>query len=256
MGKVSAEAMELQAWTEESPVDAARRRRLFVGYGIGTMAVALGLAVVAKTSHARIFEPDDSIDVSLVQAPPIEAPEPEIEVAEEAKPKQVKARRRGPAKLSGSPKAIPEGVPDEANPDDRAHEEGDMDDLFGDGGEAEQAKKRVSKALAAAKAAKPKLPEIQVVTERGRTTRPVAISQPPPAYPSEAKAQGVNATIVVRYLVGRDGTVLKVKVISGHPLLNDEVVRAVKAWRFEPGTYGGENIAVWQTARFPFRLRS
>jgi TonB family protein len=38
----------------------------------------------------------------------------------------------------------------------------------------------------------------------------------------------------VEATVGRDGTVTDVRVLGGHPLLVDALVRAVKQWKYQP----------------------
>ena len=41
-------------------------------------------------------------------------------------------------------------------------------------------------------------------------------------------------TAQVSVLVKRDGTVKEVRIVGGHPLLADALVRAVKQWKYEP----------------------
>ena len=55
-------------------------------------------------------------------------------------------------------------------------------------------------------------------------------------YPDLAQRMKLTGTVQVQALVRRDGTVKEVKVIGGHPLLAEAVMRAVMKWRYEPAT--------------------
>jgi protein TonB len=46
----------------------------------------------------------------------------------------------------------------------------------------------------------------------------------------------LSGTAQVSVLVKRDGTVKEVKILGGHPLLVDALVRAVKQWKYQPGS--------------------
>ncbi len=53
-------------------------------------------------------------------------------------------------------------------------------------------------------------------------------------YPEEAKLQHIQGPVVLDALVGTDGAVRELKVISGHPLLVKAAADAVRQWRFQP----------------------
>jgi TonB family protein len=55
-----------------------------------------------------------------------------------------------------------------------------------------------------------------------------------PEYPAIAKRMNLTGTVQVRARVMRDGSVNEVKILGGHPLLADAVVRAVMQWRYQP----------------------
>jgi TonB family protein len=57
-----------------------------------------------------------------------------------------------------------------------------------------------------------------------------------PEYPEIAKRMKLTGTALVSALVKRDGTVKEVTVVGGHPLLADALARAVKQWKYQPGT--------------------
>jgi TonB family protein len=55
-----------------------------------------------------------------------------------------------------------------------------------------------------------------------------------PKYPDEARQRGIQGPVVMKVLVGRDGSVQEVKVISGNPELVPAAVGALRQWRFQP----------------------
>jgi TonB family protein len=55
-----------------------------------------------------------------------------------------------------------------------------------------------------------------------------------PKYPEEAKQQRIEGPVVLNALVGTDGAVRELKVVSGEPLLAKAATDAVSHWRFQP----------------------
>jgi TonB family protein len=57
-----------------------------------------------------------------------------------------------------------------------------------------------------------------------------------PEYPQIAGRIRLTGTVQAEAVVNPDGTVRVVKVVGGHPLLAQAVVRAVKQWKYQPAT--------------------
>ena len=76
-----------------------------------------------------------------------------------------------------------------------------------------------------------------------------------PAYPALAQLQGVEGTVLLDTVVGRDGRVLEVRPSSGPPELATAAVDAVKNWRFSPFTLDGDAVEVETTIAVEFRLK-
>lgn len=55
-----------------------------------------------------------------------------------------------------------------------------------------------------------------------------------PEYPDLAARMNLSGTVQVQALVKPDGTVKEVRVLGGHPVLADALVRAVRQWKFQP----------------------
>lgn len=63
-----------------------------------------------------------------------------------------------------------------------------------------------------------------------------------PQYPPEAFQSRVHGTVVLQAVIGKDGAVKTVKVVSGPPMLVKSATEAVKQWRYKPFTLNGEAV--------------
>jgi TonB family protein len=63
-----------------------------------------------------------------------------------------------------------------------------------------------------------------------------------PDYPPRALQRNIQGTVVLKALVGKDGRVQNVQVLSGPPLLASAVLEAVRAWRYRPFYRNGEPV--------------
>jgi protein TonB len=65
-----------------------------------------------------------------------------------------------------------------------------------------------------------------------------------PQYPSLARQARIQGTVVLQAVIGKDGSVQNLRVISGHPMLIQSAVDAVKQWLYKPYYLNGEPIEV------------
>jgi periplasmic protein TonB len=88
-------------------------------------------------------------------------------------------------------------------------------------------------------------------------SRPQALNMPPrPNYTEEARKNKIQGVVRARALVGADGEVKQVRVISGLPDgLNEEAILTVKQVRFKPATKNGQPVAFWIVLSVEFNLR-
>jgi protein TonB len=70
------------------------------------------------------------------------------------------------------------------------------------------------------------------------------INQPKPVYPPLAKQARIQGTVRFTAIIGRDGTIQNLQLISGHPLLVPAAQEAVKQWRYQPTLLNGEPVEV------------
>ena len=76
-----------------------------------------------------------------------------------------------------------------------------------------------------------------------------------PVYPKAALQRGIQGTVLLDTVVGKDGRVLEVRPESGPPELASAAVDAVKNWRFSPFTLNGDAVEVETTIAVEFRLK-
>jgi TonB family protein len=77
-----------------------------------------------------------------------------------------------------------------------------------------------------------------------------------PTYPPLAVQSRVSDTVRLHAIIARDGTVKEVDVISGHPLLLQSAVSAVKQWRYAPTLLNGQPVEVDTTVNVEYTLTS
>jgi TonB family protein len=65
-----------------------------------------------------------------------------------------------------------------------------------------------------------------------------------PTYPPLARQARIQGSVVLQALIGKDGTVEKLAVVSGHPMLVGTAIEAVKQWEYKPYIYEGQPVEV------------
>ena len=65
-----------------------------------------------------------------------------------------------------------------------------------------------------------------------------------PQYPALARQARIQGTVVLQAVIGKDGTVQNLRVLSGHPMLTAAAIDAVKQWQYKPFYLNGEPVEV------------
>lgn len=76
-------------------------------------------------------------------------------------------------------------------------------------------------------------------------------------YPEEAKKNGIEGRVLVQFVVDKDGSIGKVKVVrsGGDKTLDNEAIRVIKAMpNWNPGTVRGKNVRVKYKLPVNFRF--
>src|SRR6266404_4451205 len=99
----------------------------------------------------------------------------------------------------------------------------------------------------------PKIAVQRVRVSQG-VTAGLVIHKVQPNYPPLAKTARVQGTVQLAAIIGKDGTIQNLHVISGHPLLTQAALDAVKQWRYKPYVLNGEPVEVDTTIQVNFTL--
>jgi TonB family protein len=63
-----------------------------------------------------------------------------------------------------------------------------------------------------------------------------------PGYPMLARQMKVQGSVILQALIGRDGLIQELQVVSGPPILAGAAQEAVKQWHFKPHYQGTETV--------------
>ena len=87
----------------------------------------------------------------------------------------------------------------------------------------------------------------------GVSQLPVLVGDVKANYPDKLKRQGIEGRVVLSIVVGPDGRVKRVKLVSPlHPQLDASARRAARRLRFKPARVRGESVAVTIPYTFHF----
>jgi protein TonB len=82
------------------------------------------------------------------------------------------------------------------------------------------------------------------------------LSKVEPVYPSVAHRARIQGTVFLQALIGKDGNVEHLELISGHPLLAPAAIDAVKQWKYKPFLLDGRAVEVQTEVRVNFSLQN
>jgi protein TonB len=90
----------------------------------------------------------------------------------------------------------------------------------------------------------PPTKKVSVFRTGGQVQPPKLIRRVDPVYPVMARQARVQGVVVMEAYISTDGSVDRLRVISGHPLLNQAALDAVKQWKYNPTLLNGEPVEV------------
>jgi protein TonB len=80
------------------------------------------------------------------------------------------------------------------------------------------------------------------------------ISRVQPVYPPIAIQARIQGNVVLHAIISKDGGVSELQVVSGHPLLVNAAIDAVRQWRYSPTLLSGQPVEVETTITVSFVL--
>jgi periplasmic protein TonB len=100
----------------------------------------------------------------------------------------------------------------------------------------------------------PPKPTQSRIRQGGAVTAASLINRVQPNYPPLARQTRISGTVRLHAIISKDGTVQQLEVLSGHPLLVQAALDAVRQWRYRPTTLNGEPVEVDTTIDVIFSL--
>jgi len=105
---------------------------------------------------------------------------------------------------------------------------------------------------AAPVAAPPPPPKVEVqkpltpqrIRVGGNVQQAKLVRQPKPVYPPLAKQARIQGVVRFTAIIGKDGTIQNLQLVTGHPLLVPSAQEAVKQWVYQPTLLNGEPVEV------------
>ena len=70
------------------------------------------------------------------------------------------------------------------------------------------------------------------------------VKQAKPLYPPLAKQARIQGKVMLNAVIGKDGAIQNLTVASGHPLLVQAALDAVRQWVYQPTLLNGEPVEV------------
>jgi TonB family protein len=80
------------------------------------------------------------------------------------------------------------------------------------------------------------------------------LNQVTPIYPAKARKKHIEGVVVVRAMIGTDGVVHDLTLVSGPPMLVDAAMDALRQWRYRPYMFMGQPVEVEVKVEVKFAL--
>jgi protein TonB len=217
------------------------------GWGMIVSAIVqcliLGILILIPLIYTQAL-PKAFLTTLLVAPPPPPPPPPPVEAMVKVKP--IVHLIQGNKLLA--PRAIPKDVTmlrEEAPPPDVSSQQGGV---FG--GLAGQG-------IMVGTAALPPPPKAVAparIKQGGLVTAASIINQTKPVYPALARQARIQGVVVLHAIIDKDGKVAELQVVSGHPLLVQSALDAVKQWLYKPTLLNGDPVEVDTTITVTFTM--
>jgi protein TonB len=100
----------------------------------------------------------------------------------------------------------------------------------------------------------PPKPTQSRIRQGGNVQAAKLLNKVQPVYPPLARQTRISGTVRLHAIISKSGQVESLDVVSGHPLLIQSALDAVRQWRYQPTTLNGEAVEVDTTIDVIFSL--
>jgi protein TonB len=237
---------------EQSLLPSGRTRRWTVGVALLIEAVVVGILVLIPLLYVQAIPMPDLVTALTAPAPPPPPPPP-------AAPKMAKitsVRKFDPKGLT-APREIPKEVAQMTEPVIQSAP--DMPSVGGVMGG------RVGGLIGSVPSVAPPPPPPPAKVETPAATRiqvggqvqaAMILNQVQPVYPRLASSARISGEVRLKAVISKDGRIEDLKLISGHPLLVQAAMDAVKQWTYKPTVLNGNPVEVDTEIDVNFALSS
>jgi protein TonB len=108
--------------------------------------------------------------------------------------------------------------------------------------------------VSSAPVAVPKVATPQKVRVSQGVSEGLLLHKVTPNYPPLAKQARIQGSVVQQATIGKDGSIQNLRVQSGHPMLTQSAIDAVRQWKYKPYLLNGEAVEVETTVQVNFTL--
>src|SRR5271166_3897849 len=102
----------------------------------------------------------------------------------------------------------------------------------------------------------PQLAPSKVIRVSTGVSEGMLIRRIQPTYPPLARQARIQGAVILEAIIGTDGSITNLHVVSGHPMLVSAAVEAVKQWKYRPYLLNGQPVEVQTQVQVNFRLDS
>jgi protein TonB len=108
--------------------------------------------------------------------------------------------------------------------------------------------------LSAANATAPKIAAPQKARVSSGVMAGNLVNKVNPQYPMIAKQARITGSVVLQATISKSGAIENLKVVSGHPMLINAAMDAVRQWKYKPYFLNGEAVEVETTVTVNFTM--
>lgn len=88
-----------------------------------------------------------------------------------------------------------------------------------------------------------------------KTAQALVVKRVNPEYPDIARIAHITGAVELRVIIGEDGRVHALHIITGHPLLAPAAYNAVRQWEFKPYVENGKTVPIDTNVTVTFSVR-